>query len=57
MYKANTTKNVKGLGPILLELYPFVILNGFCMCSFPKYLEVTDDTLNICLKKYGLKYF
>ena len=27
-------QKIKGLGPILLELFPFVILNGFCIDSF-----------------------
>ena len=34
-FKANTTyKKIKGLGQILWELFPFVILNGFCIDSF-----------------------
>ena len=30
---------IKGLGPILLELFPFVILNGFCIDSFINILK------------------
>ena len=30
---------IKGYGPILLELFPFVILNGFCIGSFLNILK------------------
>ena len=47
MFKANNTyKKIKGWGPILLELFPFMILNGFCMCIFPKYLEESSLELH-----------
>ena len=32
-------KNFRARGPILLELFPFVILNGFCMDSFLNILK------------------
>ena len=40
--KTNTLKKIKGKGPILLELFPFVVLNGFlyrvlCLCYCSPY--------------------
>ena len=32
IYPINIHNKTKGLGPILLELFPFVSLNGFCIC-------------------------
>ena len=39
----------KGLGPILLELFPFVVLNGFlyrvlCLCYYRPYMGRSTPT-------------
>ena len=40
IFKTNTNnKNLRAKGPILLELFPFVILNGFCIDSFLNILK------------------
>ena len=40
MYMANTTnKKIRARGQYFLELFPFVILNGFLYRQFPLYLK------------------
>ena len=34
MYKVNTTNKNEVIGPVLLKLFSFVILIGFCLDSF-----------------------
>ena len=50
MYKINATN--KGKGPILLELFPFVILIGFCIV-FSQYLKESLMEFHQTLQKHS----
>ena len=54
MFKVNTTnKNFKGKGPILLELFPFVILNGFLYRLFCVYLKESSMEFHQILQTHS----